>query len=105
MGERKHHDIKMDYLGTLLILSGLTLSVFALTDSAHAAQGWKTPYILVCFILGCLILIAAFYVEGWVAADPVLPFDMFDAPSIKPLMVSLLFFYGCLGVFLLYGTL
>ncbi|DAA72977.1 TPA_exp: Uncharacterized protein A8136_4902 [Trichophyton benhamiae CBS 112371] len=103
--EKRKQGVKMDYLGSTLIVVGLTLFVFAITDSAHASQGWKTPYVYVSFILGCLFLAGAFYVEGWVAEWPLLPFDLFDAPYMKAMVLALLFFYGCLGVFLLYGTL
>ncbi|KAK2746333.1 hypothetical protein FQN57_003215 [Myotisia sp. PD_48] len=103
-GER-NLEIKMDWWGTGLIISGLTLTVFAITDSAHASNGWKTPYVLVCFIIGCLLLAGAVYVEGWVAEWPLLPFDLFQVPYMKAMVLALLFFYGCFGTFLLYGTL
>ncbi|EER24974.1 Major Facilitator Superfamily protein [Coccidioides posadasii C735 delta SOWgp] len=103
--QRRKQRVKMDYWGAALIVPGLVLIVFAITDSAHAANGWKTPYICVCFILGWLFLGAAFYVEGWVAEHPLLPFDLFAVPHMKSLVIALLFFYGSFGVFLLYGTL
>ncbi|EEP80361.1 conserved hypothetical protein [Uncinocarpus reesii 1704] len=82
-----------------------TCAVIGILRSAHAANGWKTPYIYVCFILGFLFLGAALYVEGWVADHPLLPFDLFKVPHMTPLVIMLLFFYGSFGVFLLYGTL
>ncbi|PGH34617.1 hypothetical protein GX50_02601 [[Emmonsia] crescens] len=103
--EARKQGVKMDYMGAALIVPGLTLTVFAITDSAHAPDGWRTPYVYLCFIIGSILLGLAVYVEGWIAESPLLPFDVFDAPYMKPLVVSLLFFYGCLGVFLLYGTL
>lgn len=103
--KRRGQGVKMDYLGASVIIPGLVLTVFAITDSSHAPDGWKTPYVYVCFILGILFLAAAVYVEGWVAKHPLLPFDLFDVPHMKPLVIALLFFYGSFGVFLLYGTL
>ncbi|OAX79192.1 hypothetical protein ACJ72_06489 [Emergomyces africanus] len=103
--EARKQGIKMDYMGAALIVPGLTLTVFAITDSAHAPDGWRSPYVYVCFITGSILLGLAMYVEGWVAKSPLLPFDIFHVPYMKPLVVSLLLFYGCLGVFLLYGTL
>lgn len=103
--ETRKQGVKMDYMGAALIVPGLVLTVFAITDSAHAPDGWRTPYVYVCLIIGGVLLGLAVYVEGWVAKSPLLPFDIFDAPYMKPLVASLLFFYGCLGVFLLYGTL
>ena len=67
--ERKNGRVKMDWLGTVLISSGLILVVFALTDSAHAPRGWATPYIYTLLIIGVLLLCIAIYVEGWVAVS------------------------------------
>ncbi|WEW60924.1 hypothetical protein PRK78_006412 [Emydomyces testavorans] len=103
--DRRKQGVKMDYLGAAIIVVGLVLTVFAITDSAHAPNGWKTPYIYVCFIIGSIFLGGAVYVEGWVAKNPLLPFDLFDVQYMKPLVVSLLFFYGSFGVYLLYGIL
>ena len=67
--ERKNLRVKMDWLGTILISSGLILVVFAITDSAHAPRGWATPYIYTLLIIGVLLLCTAIYVEGWVAVS------------------------------------
>ncbi|KAK2745346.1 hypothetical protein FQN55_006251 [Onygenales sp. PD_40] len=105
VAETRKHGVKMDYLGGSLIVPGLTLVVFAITDSAHAPDGWRTPYVYVCFIIGSILLGISVYVEGWVAESPLLPFELFDVPYMTAMVIALLFFYGCLGVFLLYGTL
>jgi MFS family permease len=102
--ERRKNGITMDWLGSGFIVSGLTLTVYAITDSSHAPQGWRTPYIPTLLGLGCLLLGAAFYVEGWVAKLPLLPFDVFAVKSMKPLTVALFFNYGTLGIYLLYVT-
>jgi MFS family permease len=102
--ERRRLGIKMDWPGAALIVSGLVLVVFAITDSSHATNGWKSPYILLTFLLGVLILGVAVYVEGWVAEMPLLPAELFKVPRMKALVVALLFTYGSLGVFLLYAT-
>ncbi len=101
---RRKNGIKMDWLGSALIVSGLTLTVYAITDSSHAPSSWRTPYIPILLILGCLLLAAAVYVEGWVAGLPLLPFDVFAVPSMRPLAVALLLTYGTLGIYLLYVT-
>ncbi|EKG19418.1 Major facilitator superfamily [Macrophomina phaseolina MS6] len=102
--ERKAMNVRMDWWGAVLISVGLILVVYAITDSAHAPSGWATPYIYVLFIVGVLILAAAVYVEGWVAEQPLLPFDIFKVKYMKPLCLALLFSYGSLGIFLLYST-
>ena len=105
MEERKAMGVQMDWLGSISIVSGLVLVIFAITDASHAPDGWKTPYVYVTLVVGALLLGIAFYVEGWVATNPLLPFDLFEVPHLPALFVALFFSYGVLGIFLLYGTL
>lgn len=94
----------MDWLGVITIVPGLMLVVFAITDSSHALEGWKTPYIYVTFVLGSLFLCGAIYVEGWIAKMPLLPFDLFNVKHMKALVVALFFSYGVFGIFLFYAS-
>ncbi|KUJ19993.1 major facilitator superfamily protein [Mollisia scopiformis] len=96
--------IKMDWLGAILIVCGLILFTFAVIDSSHAPQQWKTPYIYVLFIVGSLLLVAGGYVEARIAEQPLLPASLFKVPSMSALVLALFFTYGSLGVFLLYAT-
>ena len=105
MEERKAMGVQMDWLGSFFIVSGLILTIFAITDASHAPDGWRTPYIYVTLILGALFLSISFYVEGWMAANPLLPFDLFTVPHLPALFVALFFSDGVLGIFLLYATL
>ena len=105
VAESMARGVKMDWLGSFLIVSGLILVVFATTDASHAPDGWRTSYILVTLLLGLLLLCAAYFVEGWVAENPLLPFDLFKVPYMSALLISLLFSDGVLGIFLLYSTL
>ena len=70
----------MDLLGSASTIVGLVLFVFAITDSSHAPRGWSTPYIYLTFAFSIVILSAAVYIEGWVAEQPLLPFDIFRIP-------------------------
>lgn len=97
--------VKMDYLGAFTIICGLTLTVFSITQSAHAPSGWQTPYIPVCFSLGILSLCAAVYVETYIAPEPLLPPSIFATPAITPLLMALFLLYGTWGIFSVYGTL
>jgi len=103
--ERKNNGVKMDWFGSAAVVCGLILVVFAITQSSHATNGWATPYIPVTLILGVLILGGAFYIEGWVAEEPLLPFEVFKIKYMRPFILGLLFAYGTLGIFLLYSTL
>ena len=102
--ERKGFDVKMDWWGTCTIIPALILIVFAITQGAHATNGWATPYIPVTFILGWIFLGATIYIEGWVAEQPLLPFDMFAVKGMKPLVVALFFDYGVFGIYLFYAS-
>lgn len=97
-------EILMDYWGLLTIVPALILIIFAITDGAHAPMGWKTPYIIVCFVLGLIFLALAIYVEGWVSPQPLLPFDLFQAKYMKTLVVSLFLIYGAFGIYLFYAS-
>jgi len=103
--ERLKNGVSMDWWGVCTIVPGITLVVFAITESAHVEQHWRTPYIPTLFSVGAILLLAAVYVEGWVAKTPLLPADIFTTPCMTQLVVALLLLYGNLGVFLLYGTL
>lgn len=97
-------DARMDWLGVLTIVPGLILVVFAITDSSHAPAGWANPYIYVTFVLGVLFLCASIYVEGWVASAPLIPSDLLQPKSMKPLVLSLFFSYGVFGIYLYYAS-
>jgi MFS family permease len=103
--ETRKQGAQMDWAGCVLSVSGTVLFVFAIAYSSYAPDGWRTPYIPVCFILGALFIIAMVYVEGWVAKNPLLPGDIFAVKYMKPLAIALLFLYGSLGVFFLYAVL
>ncbi|KAL9107305.1 MAG: hypothetical protein Q9227_007757 [Pyrenula ochraceoflavens] len=103
--EKSARNVKIDYLGALTIVSGLTLTVFAITQSAHAPSGWRTPYIIVCFALGLLSLFSAAYIETYISPDPLIPASIFTTPSMTPLLLALFLLYGAWGIFSVYGTL
>ena len=98
------NEVKMDFYGAATIVSGLVLVVFAIVESAHAERGWRTPYIPSLFVVGCLLLVLAVYIEVRVAELPLLPADVFAIPSMTPLVLSLLLLYGTWGIFAVYGT-
>ncbi|KAG6908440.1 hypothetical protein DXG01_004523 [Tephrocybe rancida] len=49
-------DRRVDWLGALLVTAGLVLIVFVLGQGEIAPQGWKTPYIIACLIVGVLLV-------------------------------------------------
>jgi MFS family permease len=102
--QRLANHIKMDWWGSTTIVCGMVLFVFSITESAHAKDGWRTPYIPTLFSISILLLAAAVYVEGWVAEVPLLPPDLFENPAMAPLVTAMMFLYGTWGIYILYGT-
>ncbi|KAJ5318708.1 hypothetical protein N7476_005128 [Penicillium atrosanguineum] len=103
--EKRELGIRMDWCGFCLSISGATLFVFAIADSSYAPQGWRTPYILVLFTIGVILLGVMTYLEVWVVKNPLLPGDIFRVKFMTPLILALFCLYGSLGIFLLYGVL
>ncbi|EDN91134.1 hypothetical protein SS1G_00537 [Sclerotinia sclerotiorum 1980 UF-70] len=93
----------MDWWGAIFIVVGLIFFTFAIIDSAHAPNGWKTPYIYVLFVIGCLLLLVAAYIEMR-TKQALIPSSFFKVPSMVPLVFALFLCYGSLGIFLLYAT-
>ncbi|KAH7380263.1 major facilitator superfamily domain-containing protein [Phaeosphaeria sp. MPI-PUGE-AT-0046c] len=102
--DRVGKGVKMDWMGTATVVPGLVLIIFALTDGSHASNGWATPYIPVTFVLGCILIAAFVYIEGWVAEQPLLPGDMFNVKGMKPLALALFLQYGNFGIFIFYAS-
>lgn len=95
----------MDWAGSSLIVSGLILLVFAITQSSSAPDGWKSAQILAPFFVSIALLCGAWYVEGYWAEMPLLPFDIFTGQRMFCTVIVVMFLsFGGLGMFLLYAT-
>lgn len=102
--KHSRNGLQMNWLGSGLLATSLILFVFAMTNSAYAPHGFKTPYIIITLVSGIILFVIAMYVERYVATHPLLPYSLFAVPRMKPLFIALFFTYGSLGVFLLYAT-
>ena len=100
--EKRKNNIQIDWIGSGLITSGITLLVFSITESAHT--GWQVAYIPALFSISIVLLLFAVYFEGWIAESPLLPPDVFTVPCMTPLFFAIFLLYGTLGVYLLFGT-
>lgn len=82
---------KLDIPGAVLISGGLTAIVYGIvrTDSL----GWGSLGVLVPLALGLVLLGLFALVEGKLAADPLIPLDVFKMPALRAanLVVALLF--------------
>lgn len=99
---KRKSNLKMDWVGAGLIISGVVLLVFSITESAHA--GWGTAYIPILFSVSIVLLTIAVYFEGWVAKSPLMPRDVFAVPCMTPLFFAVFVLYGTVGIYLLFGT-
>ncbi len=84
-------DRKLDVPGAVLISGGLTAIVYGIvrTDTL----GWGSLGVLVPLALGVVLLGLFTLVEGRLAADPLIPLDVFKMPALRAanLIVALLF--------------
>ena len=82
---------KLDVPGAVLISGGLTALVYGIvrTDSL----GWGSLGVLIPLALGVALLGLFALVEGKLAADPLIPLDVFKMPALRAanLIVALLF--------------
>jgi EmrB/QacA subfamily drug resistance transporter len=82
---------KLDVPGAVLISGGLTAIVYGIvrTDSL----GWGASGVLIPLALGVVLLGLFAVVEGKLAADPLIPLDVFKMPTLRAanLIVALLF--------------
>ena len=104
--DRQQLGLKMDWIGAFLITGGLILVAYALSVEPYANQfdtarsGWTFPMVLGPLITGLACLVTAFWVEGWYATCPLLPFDFFSPRSVKAFSLACLCFYASYGVWL-----
>lgn len=104
--DRQCLNLKMDWLGAFLITSGLILMTYALSVQPYAnasdlsRNGFSFRIVYAPLSSGTACLLAAFWVEGWYADCPLLPFEFFRPRGVKSLSVACLFFYGSFGVWL-----
>lgn len=104
--DRKRLNLKMDWLGAFLITSGLILVTYALSVQPYAnandpsMNGFAFTIVYAPLSSGTACLAVAFWVEGWYASCPLLPFEFFKPTGVKPLSIACLFFYGSFGVWL-----
>ncbi|KND91920.1 Drug resistance protein [Tolypocladium ophioglossoides CBS 100239] len=102
--EARKMNVRMDWWGVCTTVPGLMFFVYAVTESTNAPQGWATPQIIVTLSLGVLFLGAAVYVEGWVAAAPLIPADIFHTKYRKRMLFCLLLSWGVFSLYLFYSN-
>ncbi len=69
-------DVSIDYLGATLIMGGVS-TLLIWVSLAGSSFEWASTTTAVLLVAGVSLIGAALYVEGWVAADPVIPLRLF----------------------------
>ena len=65
-------------------------------------MGWATPYEIALLIVSVLLLAGFAYWEAKVAKEPILPFNIWKAPSFGILMLTTFFSFMSLGIYFWY---
>ncbi|KAH7061278.1 major facilitator superfamily domain-containing protein [Macrophomina phaseolina] len=93
----------VDWLGAYLGIGGLILFNFVWNQAPSA--GWEEPYEYSILIVAVLHLIGFVLWEKYVAKDPILPFDIWGAPSFPALILVSLMAFMSFGVLIWYISL
>ncbi|KAE8446755.1 hypothetical protein EG329_011660 [Mollisiaceae sp. DMI_Dod_QoI] len=91
----------VDWFGTFLGLTALILFNFVWNQAP--AVGWTTPYLSAVLLPLSLLFFAAFGLwEHFCAKSPIMPLDIWTAPSFLPLILVVLFSVMSYGIALWY---
>ncbi|KAG7529043.1 hypothetical protein FFLO_05805 [Filobasidium floriforme] len=101
----------IDWIGALLSITGLVLLFYVLAVAPGAKKGWGTPYIVVLFILG-FVMLGLFAIWQWyierresITIKPLVPLGVFalDKGRVSLLfLVAMLCFAGYAGFMFLF---
>ncbi|KAH7324920.1 major facilitator superfamily domain-containing protein [Stachybotrys elegans] len=101
--ERMDPNGRIDFIGAYLGVAGLILFNFVWNQAPIV--GWDEPYEYVLLIVSILHLAAFAVWESRFAKDPILPFDIWKAPSFSWMIVSAFFTFMAVGIVIWYISL
>jgi len=90
---------KVDWVGAILVICGVTGICYALSDAGNAHNGWKSWYIILSLLLGCVFLVLFVWFESRVQ-DPLMPLSIWKVPQFLRLMVVIALGFSCFTGFL-----
>jgi MFS family permease len=86
----------VDWAGASIVTAGLGGVAYAFIESASV--GWRHPSIWGSLFLGCLCLLAFFFIESR-NASPMVPLELFRSRNFSGANLLTLFLYAALGIF------
>ncbi|KAG9235205.1 major facilitator superfamily domain-containing protein [Amylocarpus encephaloides] len=91
---------RIDWIGAYLGVTGLILFNFVWNQAPMV--GWQNPYEYTLLIVALLHFTAFAVWEAKFASSPILPFDIWTAPSMLPLVIVVVFAFMSFGIFIWY---
>ncbi|KAI1628072.1 major facilitator superfamily domain-containing protein [Exophiala viscosa] len=91
---------RIDYLGAILSIVGITLFLVALQSGGYT-HPWKSGYVLSQLIIGILLIVAWVVWEGKFAPHPMIPRELYQGQRI----VALAFLVACIAGFDFYSLI
>lgn len=82
---------KIDYFGTLLSTSSITLLLVAISGGG-SSYPWGSPLIITLFVVGGVLFIAFILCEWKIPKLPMVPLRLFRSPSLCMILISNFFF-------------
>jgi hypothetical protein len=88
----------VDVVGAFFAIAGLVLFVFALADGEGASNGWKTPYIPACLVVG-IFMIGVFllwerYIEKKGKQPPLMRISIWGKAKFSVLQIVTMCLFG-----------
>ncbi|KAI8617129.1 major facilitator superfamily domain-containing protein [Chytriomyces sp. MP71] len=95
---------KIDWLGTFLLV-GCVICLLIPIQGGGSQYEWNSPTVIALFIVGFIFLIAFIYVEGWVATNPVLTFELFKNREAVGVFATTFFLGNAFFILVFYAPL
>ncbi|OAA63023.1 Major facilitator superfamily domain, general substrate transporter [Cordyceps fumosorosea ARSEF 2679] len=77
-----HHAKLFDVVGILIISTGLTLLLLAVSIYSYQADGWRSPLIICFLVFGALLLPVFCLYERYLASSTFIPWSIFTSRTV-----------------------
>lgn len=100
-GDTRNKLRQIDYLGTVLLVSGLVLILLAMTFGGNDFP-WKSAAVIVCFTLGGLLVVGFCIWNFAFSNHPIIPLEVVRVPQIVACAISAAFGFAFFMGLLIY---